>query len=300
MEFPQWISSTAENLIRKMLNPDPDKRIDIKSIKTSRIYQRGKELTENKIVQSKTNKIMITIKDDLFNLKKPRKIEKEKEMEDKHIKTDINIFRKANSKDKKTNLKIHKVNIQEILQNPILSTRTNNVLFLSNMSKKKKPKIKEDNTKENYFKNVVTTTTNSPLRVKANPFTYTRRENPDFPKLVIPNCKSPVGRLDKIYINLKTKEDKPSINLDILSKIRSKKNNSQTKQRLDNLSIGNTKRNNHLQLNIFTEPREVINRKIIRLKNNKEGMPGLTHFKASGLSVDKKRINNLGILPSLL
>lgn len=57
IEFPHYLSKLGEGMIREMLNTNPNKRIQIKDIKTSPFYLKGKEYSDYHLWNKKKNKI---------------------------------------------------------------------------------------------------------------------------------------------------------------------------------------------------------------------------------------------------
>ena len=216
LEFPQWISEYAEILIRQMLNPEPNERIEINGIKQSKIYLKGKELFELKMEKSNTNKTLRTFNNDILPIKKPLKIEKE------ILKTDTNMFRKNNLKQVKPLLNIHTINIQGTAPQTN-NSRLNKLFVLDSNKFKIKQKLKIDTQKPKLLTEIATTT-NSHINSKKSIFDTQGKEKNPYAKLILTNNNKNIMNnkfeYNNALTNQKYNEIRNNINLDILRTFR--------------------------------------------------------------------------------
>lgn len=169
MEFPPWISEHAKSLILKILVQDPNKRIDIKGLKKSKIYENGQRQYLIKQARNRKNKSLLTGgTENYFTSRLPERDERENMKSEANIMmSDFNIFRQKN---KETKVKKN-YNFPE----PASLTKKYSDLFKTTNNKRNNTQNKENKRtypsktkKFDFLSFLNSTTSNSPTRTNSN------------------------------------------------------------------------------------------------------------------------------------
>ena len=288
IEYPDWVKPYSISLISKMLVQEPDIRIDIKGLKRSKLYNKGKVLWESKPNKCKTNRIEVNQKNEALDLKKSS---------EKNVHKKYNLLN-INNEDTEFNIFRHKVQTKRTAFNQVTqqvdsySSRLNEIM-----------NIKTPPTKKILIKN----TNKIPISLKPKNKIYEFTHNngnvynkSNFPLETVSNL------FDLAKIRNESKDNKSSKFGKISLKINNKKkfkhiqlNMPHYKFRGETTSV--RRKGNEEKCNLFTQQNENVNIKINPLGFKKNWRNN--YRKYFGNSLDKHNMyesyKKINLLPSL-
>ena len=113
IDYPNHLTEVSKDLLKKIIETNPDKRIKIEEIKKHPFYLMGKKLYEKKFKKVKINSVRELNYDSLFNV--TNNTNKEKDFSNKeYIKTEANDRIKIGNKDKEITLQNELINSNKI------------------------------------------------------------------------------------------------------------------------------------------------------------------------------------------